>query len=164
MQELTEGALFVVAERPAFSETKLAIQAESGLESRARSSFQRQTSVTPLTGLGDEVLENRRRDPFSQMRIGSAHGLDFAGSWPELLQSTEAKQGLALPQCIEADLWLLQSRPTEREYVAWRRAGVHACKMPGQQRLHPAIAKVDWLDDGHWPQDSLSASVKSAPS
>src|SRR5688572_11978487 len=90
------------------------------------------------------------------MRLGSAHGFDFPGSGLEFLQCTEAKKVLALPQRIEADLWLLQSRPIEREYVAWRRVGVHAFEMPSQQRLHPIIAKVAGLDDGHRSQDSPS--------
>jgi hypothetical protein len=83
------------------------------------------------------------------MRVSSAHGFDFAGSWPELLQCTEAKKILALPQCIEADLWLLQFRPIECEHVAWRRVGVHTFQVPDQQRLHAIIAKVARFDDGN---------------
>src|SRR5229473_36847 len=87
------------------------------------------------------------------MRISRAHGFDFASSWLKLLQCTDAKKLFALPQGIEADLWLLQSRPVECEHVTRGRARVHAFEMPRQQCLHAIIAKVAGLDDGHWSQD-----------
>jgi hypothetical protein len=60
VQELIEGTLFVAAECAAFDETILAIELESGLESGARASLQREAGVTSLAGLGDDVIENRR--------------------------------------------------------------------------------------------------------
>ena len=82
------------------------------------------------------------------MRVGRAHGLDFARSWPDLLQRPEAKELVALPERIETDLWHLQARPVECEHVPGRCVGVHALKMPGEQRLYPIIAKVGGFD--HW--------------
>jgi len=43
------------------------------------------------------------------MRIGSAHGFDFAGPRFEFLQGAEAQKVFTLPERIEADLWLLES-------------------------------------------------------
>src|SRR6266446_5472339 len=85
----------------------------------------------------------------------------------KLLQCTEAKKVFPLPQCIEANLWLLQPRPIECEHVAWRRVGMHAFEMPGHQRLHSIIAKVAGLDDGHRSQDipaSPAPARESPPS
>jgi hypothetical protein len=53
--------------------------------------------VTSPAGLSDDVFEDRRSNPPPEMRIGRAHGFDFAGSRPELLQCTEAKKLFALP-------------------------------------------------------------------
>jgi hypothetical protein len=120
MQELIEGALFAAVEGAAFDETVLPIERESGLEIVA---------PTPVRKCASAV-----------------HGVDFAGSWLELLQCTEAKKVFALLQCIEADLWLLQSQPI----------GVHTFEMPGQQRLHLIVAKVAGLDDGHRSRSTSS--------
>jgi hypothetical protein len=92
------------------------------------------------------------------MCVGGAHRFDFAGPWLELLQCTEAKKVVALPQCIEADLQLLQSRPIQLEHLAWRRVGGHVCKMSGQQCLHSIIPKVARLDDGHRSENSAASA------
>src|SRR5262245_26527216 len=83
------------------------------------------------------------------MRIGGAHRFDLASARFKLFQCADAKQLFALPERIEADLRLLQPRPIEREDVPWRRVGVHAFEVAGEQRLHAFIAEVFGLDDAH---------------
>jgi len=61
MEELIEETLFVAAERLSVDEAVLAIELERGLESRARPGLQRKARITSLAGLGDDVIENRRR-------------------------------------------------------------------------------------------------------
>ena len=43
--------------------------------------------------------------------------------------------------------------------MAWRRIGVHAFEMSGQQLLHPIVAKVGGLDDGHLSEDIPAAAT-----
>src|SRR5262245_53451214 len=83
------------------------------------------------------------------MGVRRSHRFDFTGRWLELLERTEAKKVVALPQGIEADLRLLQRRPVERKHVTRWRVGVHAFEMSGQQRLHSIVVEVIGFDDGH---------------
>jgi hypothetical protein len=101
MEELIEGTLFVAAERLSVDEAVLTIELEGRLESRAGTGLQRKARITSLAGLGDDVIENRRRDSLSQVRIGSAHGFDFAAPRFEFLQGAEAQKVFTLPQRIE---------------------------------------------------------------
>src|SRR5262245_55466589 len=149
MQKLVEGTLHVLRERIAVRETVLPTQFNGRVERRGGAGFQRKAFVIAAAGFGDDVTENRRSHAASKMRIGGAHRFDFAGSWPELLQRTEAKELVLVPQGVEADLRLLQSRPIEREHVTRWRVGVHAFEMLDEQCLHPGVVKVGRLDHGH---------------
>src|SRR4051812_45797171 len=91
-EQLIERTLFVAAERPSVDEAVLSIERERGIERRTGASFQRKTRIISPAGLGDDVVENRCRDSLSQMRIGRAHGFDFAGPRLEFLQGTEPQK------------------------------------------------------------------------
>jgi len=94
------------------------------------------------------------------VRIGGAHGFDFAGLRVEFLQRPKAQQLFVVPQGIAADLRRLKSGPIEREHMAGWRVGVHAFEMSRQQRLHAVVVKVEGLDESHWRTAAvLHASV-----
>src|SRR5687768_13698207 len=65
MEELVEGTPCVAVERRSVDEAVLTIQLERGLESRAGASLQREARIASSTGLGDDVIENRRSDSLS---------------------------------------------------------------------------------------------------
>ena len=65
MEELVEGTPCVAAERRSVNEVVLTIELERGFERRAGASLQREVRIASATGLGDDVIENRRSDSLS---------------------------------------------------------------------------------------------------
>lgn len=89
-QKNSEGIVGIVGERPTADKPSTLIRLYGRDKRIRRSGFQPHTGETDMTGLGEQVMQDRSSYSASEELISDSHGLDLTASAVERFEGTAA--------------------------------------------------------------------------